>query len=116
MTIAKKMVAVVAMLGMTGIAAADDSIPSEIGAIGMPEVADQSGIENLKLTLQQVLHARRPEEFDFIEKVVLMVDQKQLPRDLVESSFAYARKKPRRQFQYFEFALRARAKEIGINL
>ncbi len=74
------------------------------------------GIDDLYNTLAKVLRARRPEEFDFLDHVVDLVDKGTLPRDLVISTFNWARTKPRRQFQYFEFGLRERAKRRGINL
>ena len=74
-------------------------------------------IENLKQTLELVLRARRPEEFAFIARVVELVDAGTLPRDMVESTLGWVRKKdPRRPFQYFEQALRVRAKAIGVEL
>ena len=62
------------------------------------------------------LQCRRPVEFAFVERVVAMVDAGQLPRPLVDSTFGWARKKPSRKIQYFEFALRARAQKIGVEL
>jgi hypothetical protein len=74
-------------------------------------------IENLKQTLEQVLRARRQEEFDFIARVVGLVDAGTLPREMVESTMLWVRKKnPKRPFPYFEQALRVRAKEIGVEL
>lgn len=79
-------------------------------------VADSEGIENLKKTLEEVLRARRPEEFAFIDVVTDRVANGTLPRSLVESTFNWARKKPHYKFQYFEQGLRVRAKKIGIVL
>jgi hypothetical protein len=74
-------------------------------------------IENLKQTLEQILRARRQEEFDFIARVVDLVDAGTLPREMVESTMLWVRKKnPKRPFPYFEQALRVRAKEIGVEL
>jgi hypothetical protein len=81
-----------------------------------PAAADSEGIENLKKTLQEVLRARRPEEFAFIDVVTDRVANGTLPRSLVESTFNWARKKPHYKFQYFEQALRVRAKKIGMVL
>ena len=82
-----------------------------------PRVETAPQIENLKQTLEQVLRARRQEEFDFIAKVVGLVDAGTLPRSMVESTLHWVRKKnPKRPFQYFEQALRVRAKEIGVEL
>ena len=90
--------------------------------LGPPSVprsaaADTTQIENLKQTLEQVLRARRQEEFDFIAKVVELVDAGTLPRDMVHTTMLWVRKKnPKRPFPYFEQALRVRAKEIGVEL
>ncbi|MEX2187837.1 MAG: hypothetical protein WD875_13615 [Pirellulales bacterium] len=77
-------------------------------------VAD--GVDDLNKTLSEVLRARRPEEFAFIDRVVELVDHGTLPRDLVVSTFNWARKKPHHPFQYFEFGLRERAKKIGVHI
>jgi hypothetical protein len=80
------------------------------------DVVPRSSITDLQSTLEKVLRARRPEEFEFIDNVVDMVEQGHLPRSVVESTFQWARKKPRRPFQYFERAMRIRAKEFGVEL
>jgi len=73
---------------------------------------------SLKDLLEKGLKARRPVEFEFIGTVVQLVDGGQLPQTMVQSTFLWARKKRvRYPFQYFEFALRQRAKdELGIDL
>ena len=70
----------------------------------------------LKDVLEKGLKARRPEEFDFIATVLTHVNNGTLPREMVESTFLWARKKPKNEFQYFEFAMRDRAKKIGVTL
>lgn len=70
----------------------------------------------LKEQLETALRARRPVEFRFIDKIVAQVDSGDLPRDVVQSSFNWARKKPSKRIQYFEQALRLRAKRKGIKL
>ena len=72
-------------------------------------------------TLQEVLEVglklRRPVEFQFVEKVVGMVDRGELPRSLVESTFLWARRQHgRRPFPYFERGLRKRAQQIGVEI
>jgi hypothetical protein len=88
---------------------AQTTIPRSGGTVG-------SSTLSLKETLEKTLRARRPEEFAFIDLVIEKVDDGTLPRSLVESTFQWARKKPRHAFQYFEFALRTRAKGIGVEL
>jgi thioesterase domain-containing protein len=103
--------------GCVALARADDIVIDAANvAAAAPEVAVETGITDLKRTLVEVLKARRQEEFDYIDKVTTFVDQKKLPREMVESTFNWARKKPRHQFQYFEAALRVRAKAIGVDL
>jgi len=71
---------------------------------------------SLKSRLEKELRARRPSEFAFIKKVVERVDDKTLPRSIVDSTFLWARKKPQHKFQYFERAIKLRAKKIGVDL
>ncbi len=68
----------------------------------------------LKSQLEKGLRARRPVEFTYIADVVKLVDDGKLPRTLVDSAFVYARLKPSKQIQHFQFSLRARAQKLGI--
>ncbi len=68
----------------------------------------------LKEVLEKGLRARRPSEFAFIARVVEMVEDGKLPRDLVEGTFNWARKKKPYPFPYFERGLKQRAAKIGI--
>lgn len=91
---------------------------------GSPAFADGSGTiftdtpENptLEDTLAKGLKARLPEEFAFVDRVVKLVDHGRLSREMVQSTFLWARKKPKHQFQYFEHGLRLRAEEAGVRL
>jgi hypothetical protein len=67
-------------------------------------------------TMKAALRTAAPEEGGFIDEVLAKVDKKVLPLDLVESTFLWARKKPRNQFQYFKRALILRATQQGISL
>ena len=80
------------------------------GSAGGAQVAD------LKKQLEAGLKARRPQEFAFIARVMALVDAKELPRELVQSTFDWARKKQPHPFQYFERALRIRAAKIGVDI
>jgi hypothetical protein len=85
-----------------------DSPPSGTGwAIGVKSA-------NLQQTLESGLRARRPEEFAFLRRVVTMVEQDQLPLNLVRSTFDWARHKRPFQYPYFERALKLRAARLGI--
>jgi hypothetical protein len=74
------------------------------------------GKSSLKDTLEKGLKARRPEEFSFVRRVVLLVDTGRLPRSVVESTFLWARAKEDYPFQYFQMGLTLRAKKLGISM
>lgn len=82
-----------------------------------PASLNGGGVEDLDLQgqLEKGLKARRPVEFAYIAQIVHMVDDGDLPRDLVDSTFVWARKKRTKRLQYFQFALQARATQLGIN-
>jgi hypothetical protein len=67
-------------------------------------------------TVKAALHTATPDEGAFIDKVLAKVDKGALPLDLVESTFLWAKKKPRNKFQYFKRALIFRAAQQGISL
>jgi len=68
-------------------------------------------------TLKFGLKCRRPVEFDFVELVVLKVNQGQLPKDLVLSQFNWAREQNAKiPFPYFQFGMKKRAAAIGVDL
>lgn len=78
---------------------------------------DQGTADNkltLKEALEKGLKARRPEEFEFIDRVVYLVEEGILPKRLVQSTFFWARQQPRIPAVYFEWALRVRAQRLGI--
>lgn len=67
-------------------------------------------------TLKAALHTATPEEDGFIEKVLAKVEDGTLPVAMVESTFLWARQKPKNKFQYFKRGLIERAARIGIDL
>ncbi|WP_428307566.1 hypothetical protein [Lacipirellula sp.] len=79
---------------------------------------------NLYDMLRVGLKAKTKADFEYIAEVVEKVDQGKLPRDMVESSFLYARYRYRthigshklRPMVYFQPSLTARAKSIGVIL
>ena len=73
-------------------------------------------IAGLKDQLEKGLKARRPVEFEFIEKVVEMVETEKLPLDLVRSTFQWARYKKPYPYPYFERGLKIRAEKLGIEM
>lgn len=68
----------------------------------------------LKDLLAKELKARRPQEFAFIDQVVQMVEQKQLPIKLVRASLLWSRNKRPYPMIYFEQSLRRQAARAGI--
>lgn len=75
--------------------------------------------EETKLNAEQmkaVLGTATPEENGFINRVVTMVEQGQLPASLVESTLLWARRKPDHRFQYFKRGLILRAAKEGIRI
>jgi hypothetical protein len=67
-------------------------------------------------TMKVALRTATPEEGGFIDHVLALVDKGTLPLDLVESTFLWAKKKPRNKFQYFKRGLTVRAEQQGIHL
>ena len=62
------------------------------------------------------LRTAEPEDQGFVERVMDNVERGIVPRDLVETTFAWARKQnTQRKFQYFKYALIERAKGMGID-
>lgn len=74
-------------------------------------------IATLKDTLRAGLKCRRQVEFDFVDRVVLFVEQGRLPKDLVLNTFDWAKKQREDiPFPYFQQALTLRARKIGVAL
>jgi hypothetical protein len=73
---------------------------------------------DLKKQLQTGLLARRPIEFEYIDQIVKLVEDGELPRKMVVSTFLWARRSPTRKLEYFAFALqrRARAEKLAVHL
>ncbi len=66
--------------------------------------------------MKAALNTATPEEDGFLDRVSQLVEQDILPRDMVESTFLWARKHAEHRFQYFKRGLTARAAKIGIRL
>lgn len=77
-------------------------------------IANAADVAELRDQLEGGLLARLPREFAFIGRVTAMVEGRQLPLDLVMSTFQWARRKKPYPFPYFERALRTRAARLGI--
>lgn len=72
--------------------------------------------EDLLALLQIGLKPASPREFAFLAKVVQMVGERRLPREMVEGTFIWARRQSGWSFPYFEQALRLRARRAGIKI
>lgn len=87
--------------------------PTNAGAADSPATSGVQ-IADLKEQLKDGLRARLPEEFEYVDHVVALVEDGTLPLDLVKSTFAWARKKYRYPFAYFQRGLKLRAEKLGI--
>jgi len=67
-------------------------------------------------TIKAALRTATPEEAGFVERVVNLTKDGVLPADLVDSTFQWARKKPKHRFQYFKRGIVVRAAALGIAL
>lgn len=92
-------------LALASIALADDVIST-----------DGTTTISLDVQLKKGLRAMRPVEFDFLQEVLDQVESGDLPRDMVEKAFLWARRYPRYRVQYFEKTLRALARRHRIRL
>ncbi|TSA01188.1 MAG: hypothetical protein D4R77_14635 [Planctomycetaceae bacterium] len=67
--------------------------------------------------LSKGLRARLPSEFEFIKKVVVLVNQGVLPEKMVDKTFFWARRRQQiYPFPYFRAALLLQAQRIGLEL
>lgn len=64
--------------------------------------------------MKVALRAGTPDENQFIDDVVALVDVGVLPVAMVESTFLWAKKKPRYRVQYFKRGLQVQAEAMGI--
>jgi len=73
-------------------------------------------VAELKDQLLNGLRAGRPEDREYINKIAAMVDSGALPRELVVTTFIWAKRKKYHRVQYFQRALTHRAALIGIRV
>jgi hypothetical protein len=66
--------------------------------------------------IKVALHTITDIEEGFVDRTIKLVQAGTLPRDMFQSTFLWARKKPRHKFQYFKQALTVRAAGIGVTL
>jgi hypothetical protein len=67
-------------------------------------------------TIKAGLRTTDIEDQGFIEDSLTLVNQGVLPADLLDTTFIWARRKPRHRFQYFKRALIVRAAALNIPL
>jgi hypothetical protein len=87
----------------------------------LPAAASADQLVDGKATLRDRLRAgllcRRDEEFDFVDHVVDLVNQKKLTQALVLSTYKWAvEQRPEYPFYYFQYGIRQRAKAIGVQV
>jgi hypothetical protein len=75
-----------------------------------------TGDSTLAETLNFGLRPRTPEDKAFVEVVVQLVDNQTLPLELVIATYRWSLNKRPYPYPYFERALKARARAIGIEL
>jgi hypothetical protein len=67
-------------------------------------------------TMKVALHTATAQENGFIDKVLTKVNEGVLPLDMVQSTFLWAKKKPRRKYEYFKIGIIYRAKQAGVSI
>lgn len=78
-----------------------------------------ASVAGLKDTLEKGLRARLPQDFTFINKVVIMVKNDQLPKSMVLGTYHWVRKNRSHKkylVAYFAQVLRSRAAQLGIQI
>jgi hypothetical protein len=81
-----------------------------------PARADTPGVGLDADTMKAALHTNTAQENGFIDRALALVNQHKLPAEMVQSTFLWARRKTRNQFQYFKYALTLRAGDYGVQL
>lgn len=83
-----------------------------------PPPVDAGGVQglDLKTQLQKGLKARRKVEFQYIDEIIQLVEDGDLPREYVTTTFVWAIRQPSRALQYFQFALQARVRAAHLNI
>jgi hypothetical protein len=113
-------IAVALLTGSAMLPAQQPANPSDVGK----GTANEGRQVSLHDQLRVGLKAYTPKDKAFLDRVVLLVDQGVLPRNLVDSTFLWARnhavarkgRNPLRPIVYFEPALVLRARRLGISL
>ncbi|GIW97923.1 MAG: hypothetical protein KatS3mg111_1256 [Pirellulaceae bacterium] len=89
----------------------------EGNSLNSAEQLTDRNVVSLEDQLVKGLRVVRPDQKLWLKRVVLLVDQKKLPRAMVNVVFKWARQRnPDVPFPYFQFAMRELAKRRGIQL
>ena len=88
------------------------------GSVTVTSRTSTAKVATLQQQLEKGLRLRRPNEFEYAERVATLVQRGQLPLKLVQGSFNYARRRDHRRypFVYFQRVLDLRAKKIGVTI
>jgi len=80
------------------------------------QMLDLNTVE-LRIQLQNGLRVFLPEQQDFLDQVLVAVDNGQLPRAMVNMVYVWSLRRNRKiPFPYFEVAMRALAERRGVTL
>jgi hypothetical protein len=91
-------------------------VPVTGNSAGLRPTPQLSPIERLRQQLLS-LRPRSPQEFEFLDRVIDLVEQKKLPTQVVEAAYDWARKRRRRyQFPYFQRAVVILAARTAIRI
>ena len=90
---------------------------TETARFGQAQSFSDLSLARYEQQLNAILRARLQEERDFVAAIVRMVGDGKLPRNLVDTSFGWVRKRrayTNYPFIYFERVLRLQAARLGI--
>ncbi len=80
------------------------------------EMLDLNSVE-LRVQLQNGLRVFLPEQQEFLDRVLLAVDNGQIPRAMVNMVYVWSQRRNKKvPFPYFEFAMRTLAERRGVTL
>lgn len=87
-----------------------------MAALALPRFGQAAEVGDLREQIQVELEPRTPQEYAFLDRVMLLVKRDQLPLVWVRQLFQWARRKRPYPFTYFQRALTDRARRSGIVL
>jgi hypothetical protein len=80
------------------------------------DMLDLNAVE-LRIQLQNGLRVFLPEQQEFLDRVLLAVDNGQIPRAMVNMVYVWSQRRNKKvPFPYFEFAMRTLAERRGVTL